>query len=59
MIIVINGYNGYEVTVITCNNFPRGKLFSGYKNNKFVRKEIVDGIIVYRVWSYITFNKGF
>ena len=50
---------GYDVTVITCNpNFPQGKVYNGYKNN-LLNKEIMDGIKVVRVWSYITENSGF
>lgn len=50
---------GVEVTVITCApNFPKGKVYRGYKN-KLYQKEIVDGIQVIRVWSYITANEGF
>lgn len=50
---------GVEVTVLTCvPNFPHGKVYGGYKN-KFYQKEIVDGIEVIRVWSYITSNSGF
>ncbi|WP_298542640.1 glycosyltransferase family 4 protein [uncultured Aquimarina sp.] len=50
---------GIEVTVITCTpNFPKGKVFDGYKN-KLYQKEIVDGIKVIRVWTYISANKGF
>lgn len=49
---------GVEVTVITCvPNFPKGEIFSGYKN-KLYQKEIIDGIKVVRVWSYITANEG-
>lgn len=50
---------GHEVTVITCvPNFPKGKVFDGYKN-KLWQKEAIDGIEVIRVWSYIAANKGF
>lgn len=50
---------GIEVTVITCvPNFPKGKVFDGYRN-KLVQKEIIEGITVIRVWSYITANEGF
>lgn len=50
---------GVEVTVITCApNFPKGEVFEGYKN-KLVQQEIIDGIKVIRVWSYITANSGF
>jgi glycosyltransferase involved in cell wall biosynthesis len=50
---------GIDVTVITCApNFPKGKVYPGYKN-KFIQKEVIDGIKVIRVWSYITANEGF
>lgn len=50
---------GHEVTIITCvPNFPKGKVFEGYKNN-LRQEEIIDGIRVIRVWSYIAANKGF
>ena len=50
---------GVEVIVITCApNFPEGKVYSGYKNKLFQR-EVVDGIKVIRVWSYISANEGF
>ena len=50
---------GVEVTVITCApNFPEGKIFKGYKN-KLYQTEMVDGIKVVRVWTYISANKGF
>ena len=50
---------GVEVTVITCfPNFPKGKVYDGYKN-KLYQKEEIDGIKVIRVWSYITANEGF
>jgi len=49
---------GAEVTVITCvPNFPRGKVFNGYKN-KLVQTETIDGIRVVRVWSFISANEG-
>lgn len=50
---------GMDVTVITCApNFPQGKVYAGYKNRLY-QKEMIDGIEVIRVWSYITANKGF
>ncbi len=49
---------GHEVTVITCApNFPRGKVFDGYKN-RWRQEEVMDGIRVIRVWSYIAANRG-
>jgi len=50
---------GIEVTILTCApNFPHGKVYDGY-TNKLYQKEMVDGIEVIRVWSYITSNSGF
>ena len=50
---------GYDVTVITgAPNFPKGKVFKGYKN-KIFQKEKIEGINVIRVWTYITANEGF
>ncbi len=51
--------NGAEVTVITCApNFPKGKVYDGYKN-RLRKEEMMNGIRVIRVWSYITANEGF
>ena len=50
---------GADVTIITCApNFPHGKVYDGYKN-KFYQKELLDGIEVIRVWSYMASNSGF
>ena len=50
---------GVSVTVITCTpNLPEGKVYNGYKN-KFLQTEIIDGIKVVRVWSFISANNGF
>ena len=50
---------GHAVTVITCApNFPEGVLFEGYKN-KWYQREVMDGIDVVRVKTYITANEGF
>lgn len=50
---------GAEVTVITCTpNFPQGKVYKGYTNKPY-QQEMMDGIHVIRVWSYITANEGF
>lgn len=49
---------GHEVTVVTCApNFPLGKVHEGYRNRLFQR-EVMEGIQVVRVWSYITANEG-
>ncbi len=44
---------------MTCTpNFPKGKVYEGYKNRLW-QSEIMDGIYVIRVWSYIVANEGF
>ena len=49
---------GHRVTVITCApNVPNGVVYPGYRNQLFSR-EVVDGIEVIRVWTYIAPNKG-
>lgn len=50
--------NGDEVTVITCApNFPQGVVYQGYRNRLY-QEEIIEGIRVIRVWSYIAENRG-
>ncbi len=49
---------GHEVTVITCApNCPDGVVYKGYKN-KLYQREIIDGVDVIRVWTYIAANEG-
>lgn len=49
---------GHQVTVITCApNCPDGVVYEGYKN-KLYQREIIDGIDVQRVWTYIAANEG-
>lgn len=51
--------SGVDVTVITCApNFPHGKVYQGF-TNKLYQRELIDGIKVIRVWTYITVNEGF
>jgi colanic acid biosynthesis glycosyl transferase WcaI len=50
--------SGWDVDVLTCApNFPRGKVFPGYKNRLYQR-ELLDGITVHRIWSYMAPNRG-
>lgn len=50
---------GHDVTVITGQpNFPRGRVFDGYRNG-WRTTEVIDGINVVRTWTYITANEGF
>lgn len=49
---------GHEVTIITtAPNHPEGKLLNGYKN-RWYATEVMEGVKVVRVKSYITANKG-
>lgn len=50
---------GHQVTVITCApNFPQGRVFPGYEN-KWRQEEMMDGIRVIRVKTFIAKNQGF
>lgn len=50
---------GHQVTVITtAPNFPEGRLFAGYRN-RWRNVEIIGGIQVVRVKTYIAANEGF
>ena len=50
---------GHQTTIITGTpNFPQGKVFHGYKNRLY-QSEIINGIFIKRVWTYIAPNKGF
>lgn len=50
---------GHQVTIITCApNFPQGKVYDGYKN-KLYQNEMIDGMRVIRVWSFMASNEGF
>lgn len=48
---------GYKVEVITSMpNYPTGKIFPGYRN-KIVQKEIMDGVLVRRIWQFPSNSK--
>lgn len=50
---------GHEVTVITCApNHPAGKIYPGHTNRLF-QSEMVHGVRVVRVWTYLAANEGF
>lgn len=50
--------DGHEVTVVTCApNYPAGVLFPGY-SNRFRSVEIVEGIRVVRVFTYMGSNRS-
>lgn len=49
---------GWDVTVITCApNCPMGVMYPGYQN-KIKQIEIINGIEVIRVWTFIAANRG-
>lgn len=49
---------GHDVTVVTnVPNYPMGQTYEGYKN-KFRQIEILDGVRVIRVMTYMAENKG-
>lgn len=48
---------GHDVTVVTCvPNCPDGVAFDGYRNRLRPQVEIVDGIRVVRVWTFLAPN---
>ena len=50
---------GYKVKVLTtAPNFPYGKVYEGYSNKVF-SKNFDCGVEIFRVWSFISENKGF
>ena len=50
---------GHQVTVLTMlPNYPNGVVPPEYRNGAR-RREVMDGVTVIRVWSYISANKGF
>ena len=49
---------GHDVTVVTsAPNVPDGIVYDGYKN-KWTSEEVMDGVKVIRIWTYIAPNKG-
>ena len=49
---------GHDVEVITCApNVPSGVVYEGYRN-RLLQQEVLDGVRVTRVWSYLTANRG-
>jgi glycosyltransferase involved in cell wall biosynthesis len=51
--------SGHEVTVVTCApNHPNGKLYPGYRNSLY-QSELIDGVRVIRLWTFIAANEGF
>lgn len=49
---------GHNITIITgVPNFPKGKVFDGYKN-KIYQSENINNLEVKRVWTFISSNEG-
>jgi len=49
---------GHDVVVVTCvPNFPKGEVFEGYRN-KLYQEDVVEGVKVVRIWSYMAANEG-
>jgi len=50
---------GHEVTIVTCApNHPAGTLYPGYRNRLW-QEEVVDGIRIIRLWTFLAANDGF
>src|SRR5260370_35383690 len=50
---------GHQVTVLTTMpNYPTGVVLPEYRGRLF-QKEVLDGVRVVRVWSYVNSDKGF
>lgn len=50
---------GHDVTVVTCApNHPSGRIYPGY-TNRLRQSEMIDGVHVVRVWTYLAANEGF
>jgi glycosyltransferase involved in cell wall biosynthesis len=50
---------GHEVTVVTCApNHPAGIVYPGYRNMLY-QTEVVGGVKVVRVWTFLASNRGF
>lgn len=50
---------GHAVTVVTCEpNCPSGVVYEGYRNHWRPQVEMVEGVRVVRVWTYLAANAG-
>jgi glycosyltransferase involved in cell wall biosynthesis len=49
---------GHDVHVVTCiPSHPAGRPFQGYRR-RWYQHEVIDGIHVHRVWTYLAANRG-
>lgn len=50
---------GHDATVVTCvPNHPSGKIYRGY-SNKLYQAEMLDGVRVVRLWTFVAANERF
>lgn len=50
---------GHDVTVITCApNVPDGKVYDGYRNRLWPTRDVIDGVNIVRVWTFLRANPG-
>lgn len=50
--------SGMDADVLTClPNYPKGRIFEGYRH-RFSMHEQLDGINIYRYWTYATVSKN-
>lgn len=51
-------YQGAEVEVLTClPNYPKGRIFDDYRH-RISKTEYINGIKIYRYWTYATISKN-
>ena len=51
-------HGGFDVDVLTClPNYPKGHIFEEYRRLLY-KKETINGINVYRYWTYATISKN-
>ena len=49
---------GVDVDILTClPNYPQGRIFDGYRG-RFSMQDNIDGINIYRYWTYATVSKN-
>lgn len=50
---------GHQVEIVTAlPNYPIGRIYSGYQG-RFYQREIWEGVVVHRLWSYASLGSGF
>lgn len=50
---------GHKVSIVTtAPNHPYGKAYPGFRN-RWTARERIEGVEVYRIWTYLAANRGF